>query len=120
MRHDESWLHDIIDAIDRIQKFIADLDSNEESFRESELHQSAVQYQLVVVGEACAKLSSYLRTRHPNVPWRDVKAFRNFAVHEYFETDWHLVWVTATKEVPVLREQIHTILSNDFNKEMLL
>jgi len=37
-------------------------------------------------------------------------AFRNFAVHEYFAVDWQIVWVTATEDVPLLREKVTALL----------
>ncbi len=44
------------------------------------------------------------------MPWADIVAFRNFAVHSYPAVDWIIVWTTATEEVPVLRRQIASLL----------
>jgi len=44
--------------------------------------------------------------RHSEIEWADIVAFRNIAVHEYFAVDWKIVWVTATEDVPLLREKI--------------
>ena len=40
----------------------------------------------------------------------DIISFRNFAVHEYFAVKWDIVWVTATQEVPELRQKIAHVL----------
>jgi len=63
-------------------------------------------YQLVIIGEAAARLSKEFRERHPEIEWIDIIGFRNFAVHAYFAVGWSVVWVTAIRDVPALAEQI--------------
>ncbi|WP_367182969.1 DUF86 domain-containing protein [Meiothermus sp.] len=47
------------------------------------------------MGEAAARLPKAFTRQHPHIPWPDIVAFRNIAVHEYFAVDWRIVWVTA-------------------------
>jgi uncharacterized protein with HEPN domain len=54
-----------------------------------------------------------MRERHPSIPWPDIIAFRNIIVHEYFGLSWALVWVTATRDVPDLKQQIGEILRSE-------
>lgn len=61
---------------------------------------------LIVIGEAVARLPRSFTNRYPDIPWSDIVAFRNIAVHEYFAADWQIVWVTVTKDVSHLRQQI--------------
>jgi uncharacterized protein with HEPN domain len=58
--------------------------------------------------------SPELQQRHPEVPWADIVAFRNFLVHEYFGIHWPIVWQTATDDAPRLRSQIAEILLAEF------
>jgi uncharacterized protein with HEPN domain len=51
-----------------------------------------------------------IRTAYPLVPWQDIVAFRNIAVHAYFSVDWTIVWNAATVDVPALKKQIEAIL----------
>ena len=83
-----------------------------EDFLEDELRQSAVLQKLIVIGEAASHLSAEFRAQHHQVEWRDVVAFRNFAVHEYFGIKWELVWVTATQEAPALRQHVAAALAD--------
>ena len=46
--------------------------SDKESFEKDRTAQQAVAYNLSVLGEAARALSSEIRDRHPDVPWRDV------------------------------------------------
>lgn len=42
-----------------------------------------------------------LKARHPHLPWREMATFRNFASHDYFGIDAHLVWRAAMNLEPI-------------------
>lgn len=58
-----------------------------------------------------ARLSDNYKKKHRGIEWVDIVAFRNFAVHAYFAVDWAIVWIAATKNVPVLKAYIKEIIS---------
>ena len=58
-------------------------------------------------------MSGELRTRHPQVPWPQVVAFRNILIHAYFGIDWDVVWRAAKNRCPVLRDQVAGILARE-------
>ena len=113
MRREELYLRDIRAAAEAIQRFIAGFD--ESSFRDSELVSSAVLQKLAVIGEATARVTAELRSHHPEVPWAEISAFRNILVHAYFGLDWKVVWLAASRQVPVLRVQVESILHYEFD-----
>ena len=39
--------------------------------------------------------------RYPRLPWREMATFRNFASHDYFGVDAHLVWQAAMSLEPI-------------------
>jgi uncharacterized protein with HEPN domain len=82
-----------------------------EAFQKSELLRSAVVQKLAIIGEAAARVSEDLKTRHPQVPWPQIVAFRNILVHAYIGIDWDVVWRAARSRCPVLREQAAGILA---------
>lgn len=59
-----------------------------------------------IIGEAASNISSATRAKYPNVPWRNIRAMRNFLFHGYFEIDADVLWQTATVSVPELRQQL--------------
>jgi uncharacterized protein with HEPN domain len=71
-------------------------------------------HQLTIIGEAAARLPREFRDRHADVEWQDIVAFRNIAVHAYFDVEWRIVWVTATKDVPQLRAAVAGIISREY------
>jgi|ERR1043166_1846722 uncharacterized protein with HEPN domain len=111
MRHESLYLNDIVEAADYIAEFISGTDF--EGFQKSELLRSAVVQKLGIVGEAAARVSENLTTRHPEIPWPQIVAFRNILVHAYFGIDWEVVWLAATDRCPLLRRQIAAILAEE-------
>jgi len=108
LRPEELYLADIVEAAEAIAKFLQDV--TRDAFLGNDLLRSAVLQKLSVIGEAAARLSLEFTARHPEVEWPDIVAFRNIAVHAYFDVDWSIVWVAATEDAPALREQVLRIL----------
>jgi uncharacterized protein with HEPN domain len=111
MRHDSLYLTDIVEAADHIAEFIGGTDF--QTFQKSELIRSAVVQKLGLIGEAAARVSEELKTRHSDVPWPQIIAFRNILVHAYFGIDWDVVWRAARNRCPVLRERVAGILAGE-------
>lgn len=112
MRHESSFLRDIINACTKIAAITARTD--EEQFLTDEVLPAAVLHHLTVIGEAINRLSPEIRARHPEVPWPQIVAVRHRIVHAYFDLDWKILWNAATDDIPHLREQVSRILSIEF------
>jgi uncharacterized protein with HEPN domain len=112
MRREELYPRDIFDAADEIFKFISNV--NRESFLGNSLIRSAVLQKLTEIGEGASRISADMRSRHPNIEWRDIIAFRNIAVHAYFAVNWEIVWNAATSDAPSLKTQIQRVLAHEF------
>ncbi|NBX03631.1 MAG: DUF86 domain-containing protein [Alphaproteobacteria bacterium] len=67
----------------------------------------AVVYQLQIVGEALKHVPKEWLEPHANIPWKRVIAFRNYAVHEYFQLDLQAIH----KAINMLPDMILTIES---------
>jgi uncharacterized protein with HEPN domain len=102
-------LADIADAIAAVQRFTRSHDLR--TFSEDDLVQSAVLQKLIVIGEAAGRLPLDLHALRPDVPWRKIVAFRNFAVHEYFAVSWAIVWTVVTDDLPTLAGPIAELLT---------
>jgi len=115
LRRDELYLRDIVEAADAIADFLVNI--QEDHFVGNDLLRSAVLQKLIMIGEAAARLAQDFKARYPEVEWADIVAFRNIAVHVYFSVQWPIVWVTATQDVPALRQQIQSILAAEWPGE---
>lgn len=88
---------DIVDAIDAIESFIGGM--TEEQFLCDRRTQSAVERELLTVGEACARIlmmDEAVEMRFPDVPWRAIRSMGNILRHEYGRVDPAIVWTTIT------------------------
>src|SRR5215213_6418084 len=109
MRRERLYLLDIVEAADAIRSFLQDV--QESAFLGNDLLRSAVLQKLSIIGEAVSHLPQSLCDRHPEIDWRGIVGFRNIAIHAYFAVEWPIVWVAATEETPVLREQVAALLA---------
>ena len=103
-RDDTVYLQHILDAIAKVEEYIAGLD--EVNFRNSTLVQDAVIRQLEIIGEAVRRLSPEFRSSHPEVSWQDIAGMRNKLIHDYFGVDIEKVWITAQDDLPHLKRSI--------------
>ena len=108
MPRDEVVLQDIINAARLVIQFIEGFDKP--TFLDDWKTQSAVLYQLTVIGEAVKRLSKEFRANHPEIPWTLIAGMRDNLIHGYDLTDWDEVWKTANKDVPDLLDKIESYI----------
>lgn len=113
MRPETLYLTDIIEAADAIGRFAQGV--SKDTFLTDELRQSAVLHQLMVIGEASARLSPEFKAQHPQVEWQQIVGFRNLLVHAYFSLSLLIIWTTIVEDVPRLRHLIAEILASEFD-----
>lgn len=104
-------LKHILKAIDSIEKFSSGIDDIDE-FYEDEKTQAAVVRQLEIIGEASIHISDKLKSKNDQIPWRQIRGYRNELIHEYFRTDVPKVWETINFELPGLKVEFSIILNN--------
>jgi uncharacterized protein with HEPN domain len=100
MDRDLAHIADIVQSAHAIQRFVADID--QATFLADDLRQSAVLYQLTLIGEACRRVSATFREAHPEVQWPAIIGLRNRIVHEYDDVDLDSVWTVVSKDLPEL------------------
>lgn len=107
MRDDRERLIDILEAIERIEKYSS---IEKSSFESDELIQTWMVYNIQIIGEAASKLTEDFRLQHSNVPWRAIASMRNVIVPAYFQVDLDEVWNAVHDDLPVLKQQISPII----------
>lgn len=93
-------VRDIVRAALEIASFVEGLDLA--AFLNDLRTQGAVLHRLIVVGEATKRLSSGFRSRHPELPWRQIAGMRDVYVHAYHRVELTRVWSIATEQNPAL------------------
>ena len=109
MRRERERLLDILEAIERIEKYA---EEGKAAFESDELIQTRVVHHITIIGEACRSLSDDFQASHANVPWADIVGMRNILVHHYFGIDTEAVWAVVEHDIPELKLNIQTILKS--------
>jgi uncharacterized protein with HEPN domain len=107
MRDDRERLRDIVEAIERIEKYSA---RGRQAFDGDELIQIWIVHHLQVIGEAARALSAEFIATHTQVPWSKIVGMRNILVHNYFGVDADIVWEAVNRDLPSLKTQLASIL----------
>ena len=108
MQRDETTLLDITEAAHLVVSFVQDM--SKAVFLDDYKTQSAVLYQLIVMGEAVKHLSSEFRAQHAEIPWSLIAGMPDHLIHGYDIVDWDEVWKTATSDVLDLLTKIEPLL----------
>ena len=109
MRSDVDRLQDVLEAIERIEKYAA---RGKAAFYQDELLQTWILHHLLIVGEACRALSREFRASHPDEVWSDASGLRNVIVHHYFGIDHEVVWAVVERDLPILKALIRKIVAD--------
>ncbi len=103
MKDDRLYLVHIRDCIDHILLFTSD---GKNAFLTDRKTQDAVLRNLHTLSESIQRISADTKGKYPEVPWRDISAFRNVVVHDYLGIEMERIWDIVEKDLPILRIQI--------------
>src|SRR3989344_5136468 len=94
------YLEDIFNAIEHIEKYAV---GGKQEFLRKHMKQDAIIRQLAVIGEAVKKLSSTLKKKHTDIPWKDIADMRDILIHNYADVDLDTIWNTVKQDLPSLK-----------------
>lgn len=66
-----------------------------------------------VVGEAATRIPEEFRSRHLQVPWRDVADLRHRLIHGYDTADFDILWTIIQHDLPPLIAQLEAIIEEE-------
>ena len=108
MSRDNASLLDIVQSGQLILQFAQGLSRDQLA---SDLRtQSAILYQIAIMGEATKRLSRQFREQHPEVPWDDIAGMRDIVAHQYDRIDLDIVWQVIQRNIPELLNVLVTLL----------
>lgn len=103
------YCQDILESGSAIQSYVQDTTCA--AFVQDRMRYSAVIREFEIIGEAVGKLSDELKGGYPEIPWQDIKDFRNLLAHEYFGVDLEIVWNTIRDDLPMLMDAVQKIVN---------
>jgi uncharacterized protein with HEPN domain len=90
---------------------------NYEKFAKDDKTVYAVIRAVEIIGEAAANIPENIRSKYPDIPWREVKGMRNKLVHNYFGINMEVVWQTICDDLPMLIAALENILKQEEGDE---
>lgn len=105
---DDASLLDMATSIHLILEFTQNM--NQAEFELDRKTQSAVLYQIAILGEAVKRLSQNFRSEHPEIPWTSIAGMRDKLVHDYDGIDIKRVWLTIETSIPEFLTAIDPLL----------
>ena len=93
-------INDILEAIGRCEAYAAELSSPDPT--QVRMAEDAIERNLQIIGEAAKRLPSEVTGKHPEIPWAQIRGFRNILVHEYFGVETEVVRDVVENYLPPL------------------
>ncbi len=100
MKRDRIYLDHILECIGWIERFTVE---GRGAFLKDRKTQSAVLRELQTLAESTERLSEEFKSRHPQIPWRNIAGFRNILVHDYLGIKLDRVWEIIKGDLTLLR-----------------
>jgi uncharacterized protein with HEPN domain len=105
------YIRHIYDCVCWIKEYV---NAGKEAFFHDRKTQDAVIRNLEVIGQAVKDLGTdSLTSSHPETPWPQIAAIRNFLAHQYLGVDLTLIWNIVEQNLPQLEQQIIEIAKNE-------
>lgn len=96
-------------------EFVQDVSQAE--FEVDRKTQSAVLYQIAILGEAVKRLSQECRNQYSAIPWSAMAGMRDKLIHDYEGVDIQRVWLTLQTSIPEFLAAIEPLLPDETNAE---
>jgi uncharacterized protein with HEPN domain len=114
-RDSRLYLDDILDAIEKIEKYVNGLTFEE--FSQDSKTVDAIVRNFEIIGEATKHIPAETKGKHPRIPWKMMAGTRDKLIHEYFGVNLQVLWKAVKEDIPPLKRSIKQLLQK-MDKEL--
>ncbi len=76
--------------------------------------QDAIVRNIEIIGEASKKLSSGLKKKYQDIPWKMIAGTRDILIHDYFGVNIDIIWEIITNDMPELKQKLEKITKEPY------
>jgi len=104
-----------------LQKILSEIDigidmlgeTTKNDFFGNEILERALSMTAINIGELVKSLTTDLKSKYNQIPWRAIAGMRDITAHKYQTLRMEDVYNTIKSDFPALKEQIEDILQNE-------
>jgi len=104
-----TYLQDIIDDIQKIEKYTKNLSF--ENFLIDELIQDGVLKNLIIIGEAVKNIPEDIKIINSEIEWKKIAGLRDILIHSYFKINSRIIWDIISNKIPKLKIQLLKLIN---------
>lgn len=104
-----TYLQDIIDAIQKIEKYTKNFSF--ENFLIDELIQDGVLKNLIIISEAVKNIPEDIKIINSEIEWKKIAGLRDILIHSYFKINLRIIWDIINNKIPKLKIQLLKLIN---------
>ena len=105
------YLEDMLQATEKALLFTDGIEYR--AFERDDEKIFAVTHAVEILGEAAKQVPARIRSRYPEIPWKQIAGMRDKLIHAYFDVHTRRLWETVREDLPVLRSALIRILQDE-------
>ena len=106
---DRQILDHIVKYCDEVDLAISEYGNDKETFLNNPVFRNACAMPIMQIGELAKRLSPEFCQSTPNIPWKAIKDIRDLFAHDYRSMNKDMIWMTAIKNIPELKQNIEQL-----------
>ena len=111
------YLADIVESCEHIRSYTEGMTFDD--FVSDRKTVDAVARNLEVIGEAAKNIPEEILAEKPEVPWKQIRRFRDKFAHHYFDLNLDRVWSIIETEIETLEAAVRDLLAQRLKIEDL-
>ena len=107
LRDSKLLILDMMDSLERALSYVEGMSHDE--FLTDQKTKDAVVRNIQIIGEAAYRVPKETQDISPEIDWMRISKSRHVLVHDYFATDYEIIWTILQVHLPELYGQLQEL-----------